>query len=102
MQVCALAWNRHERELLSSHGFSQNQLCLWRYPSMSKVDCHPHLTTTNVQFPMHSRQPRLWQYHALSASRFVYNACRCQTKELSFLRLFSRLTIDAWVHRSGR
>lgn len=36
-QVCALQWNRHERELLSSHGFSQNQLCLWRYPSMVKV-----------------------------------------------------------------
>jgi cell division cycle 20, cofactor of APC complex len=35
--VCALQWNRHERELLSSHGFSQNQLCLWRYPSMTKV-----------------------------------------------------------------
>lgn len=36
-QVCALQWNRHEREILSSHGFSQNQLCLWRYPSMTKV-----------------------------------------------------------------
>ncbi|KAJ7556442.1 hypothetical protein O6H91_05G090000 [Diphasiastrum complanatum] len=36
-QVCALQWNRHERELLSSHGFSQNQLILWRYPSMVKM-----------------------------------------------------------------
>ncbi len=36
-QVCALQWSRHEREILSSHGFSQNQLCLWRYPSMAKV-----------------------------------------------------------------
>mmetsp|Transcript_44336 Transcript_44336/g.111334 ORF Transcript_44336/g.111334 Transcript_44336/m.111334 type:complete len:479 (-) Transcript_44336:28-1464(-) len=36
-QVCSLQWNRHEREILSSHGFSQNQLCLWRYPSMTKV-----------------------------------------------------------------
>jgi cell division cycle protein 20 (cofactor of APC complex) len=36
-QVCSLQWNRHERELLSSHGFSQNQLCLWKYPSMAKV-----------------------------------------------------------------
>lgn len=50
MQVCALAWNRHERELLSSHGFSQNQLCLWRYPSMTKVAHHRHLTT-NVHSP---------------------------------------------------
>ena len=37
VQVCALQWNPHEREILSSHGFSQNQLCLWKYPSMAKV-----------------------------------------------------------------
>ena len=24
-QVCSLQWNTHERELLSSHGYSQNQ-----------------------------------------------------------------------------
>lgn len=36
-QVCALQWNPHEKEILSSHGFSQNQLCLWKYPSLAKV-----------------------------------------------------------------
>lgn len=36
-QVCALLWSKHEKELLSSHGFSENQLCLWKYPSMVKV-----------------------------------------------------------------
>ncbi|XP_002960485.2 cell division cycle 20.2, cofactor of APC complex [Selaginella moellendorffii] len=36
-QVCALQWSKHERELLSSHGFSQNQLILWKYPSMVKM-----------------------------------------------------------------
>ncbi|KAK1259856.1 Protein FIZZY-RELATED 1 [Acorus gramineus] len=36
-QVCALLWNKTERELLSSHGFAQNQLTLWKYPSMVKV-----------------------------------------------------------------
>ena len=36
-QVCSLVWNKHEREILSSHGFSQNQLCLWKYPSMTKI-----------------------------------------------------------------
>ena len=36
-QVCALQWSKHDRELLSSHGYSQNQLCLWKYPSMAKV-----------------------------------------------------------------
>lgn len=36
-QVCSLLWNRHERELLSSHGLNQNQLSLWKYPSMVKI-----------------------------------------------------------------
>ncbi|KAJ6697341.1 hypothetical protein OIU85_003688 [Salix viminalis] len=36
-QVCALLWNKNERELLSSHGFTQNQLAVWKYPSMVKM-----------------------------------------------------------------
>ena len=35
--MCQLQWSRHEREILSAHGFSQNQLCLWKYPSMVKM-----------------------------------------------------------------
>ena len=33
-QVCSLQWGKHEKELLSSHGFSDNQLTLWNYPKM--------------------------------------------------------------------
>jgi len=36
-QVCALQWAKHDRELVSSHGYSHNQLILWKYPSMVKV-----------------------------------------------------------------
>jgi cell division cycle protein 20 (cofactor of APC complex) len=36
-QVCALQWNPYEKEILSSHGFARNQLCLWKYPSMAKI-----------------------------------------------------------------
>jgi cell division cycle protein 20 (cofactor of APC complex) len=36
-QVCSLLWSKNERELLSSHGFTQNQLILWKYPSMVKM-----------------------------------------------------------------
>ena len=36
-QVCSLTWSTTEKEILSSHGFSQNQLCLWKYPTMAKV-----------------------------------------------------------------
>ncbi|CAM9332162.1 unnamed protein product, partial [Ascophyllum nodosum] len=36
-QVCSLQWSRHTKEIVSSHGFSENQLSLWKYPSMLKV-----------------------------------------------------------------
>jgi cell division cycle protein 20 (cofactor of APC complex) len=36
-QVCALLWSKYQREICSSHGFSENQLILWRYPTMTKI-----------------------------------------------------------------
>ncbi|OQR89918.1 hypothetical protein THRCLA_09512 [Thraustotheca clavata] len=36
-QVCSLLWSPTEKELLSSHGYAQNELCLWSYPTMKKV-----------------------------------------------------------------
>ena len=36
-QVCALLWSAEHKELVSSHGFAQNQLTLWKYPSLTKV-----------------------------------------------------------------
>uniref|UniRef100_A0A0E0LYP0 CDC20/Fizzy WD40 domain-containing protein n=1 Tax=Oryza punctata TaxID=4537 RepID=A0A0E0LYP0_ORYPU len=35
--VCALLWNKNEKELLSAHGYVQNSLALWKYPSMVKL-----------------------------------------------------------------
>ncbi|KAL7107448.1 hypothetical protein ACP275_06G055700 [Erythranthe tilingii] len=41
-QICGLQWNRHHQEILSGHGYgngseSQNRLCLWSYPSMTRL-----------------------------------------------------------------
>ena len=36
-QVCSLQWSQHDKEIVSSHGFSHNQLILWKYPSMVKA-----------------------------------------------------------------
>jgi WD40 repeat protein len=35
--VCSLQWSKHDKEIVSSHGYSHNQLILWKYPSMVKV-----------------------------------------------------------------
>eukprot|EP00873_Tetraselmis_striata_P009134 jgi/Tetstr1/429398/TSEL_019310.t1 len=36
-QVCNLVWSKNVNELASTHGYSQNQIVVWRYPSMSKL-----------------------------------------------------------------
>ncbi|XP_078442432.1 B-type cell cycle switch protein ccs52A-like isoform X2 [Wolffia australiana] len=36
-QVCNLVWSKNVNELVSTHGYSQNQIIVWRYPSMSKI-----------------------------------------------------------------
>ena len=36
-QVCNLAWSRNVDELVSTHGYSQNQVVVWRYPGMTKL-----------------------------------------------------------------
>lgn len=36
-QVCALLWSCNYKELVSGHGFANNQLIIWKYPAMTKV-----------------------------------------------------------------
>ncbi|GMI43845.1 hypothetical protein TrCOL_g4045 [Triparma columacea] len=36
-QVCNLQWSKNCNELVSTHGYSLNQIILWRYPSMTKI-----------------------------------------------------------------
>jgi cell division cycle protein 20 (cofactor of APC complex) len=36
-QVCAALWSRDGTELVSSHGYSDNQLTLWKYPSLKRI-----------------------------------------------------------------
>ncbi|CAG7817938.1 unnamed protein product [Allacma fusca] len=36
-QVCNLAWSKNSSELVSTHGYSQNQILVWKYPSLEQV-----------------------------------------------------------------
>ncbi len=36
-QVCNLVWAKNVNEIVSTHGYSQNQVVIWRYPTMSKL-----------------------------------------------------------------
>ncbi|KAH6559772.1 hypothetical protein BASA50_000779 [Batrachochytrium salamandrivorans] len=36
-QVCNIAWSKSSNEMVSTHGFSQNQIIVWKYPQMTQV-----------------------------------------------------------------
>eukprot|EP00557_Chaetoceros_sp_GSL56_P012404 CAMPEP_0176480692 /NCGR_PEP_ID=MMETSP0200_2-20121128/2411_1 /TAXON_ID=947934 /ORGANISM="Chaetoceros sp., Strain GSL56" /LENGTH=783 /DNA_ID=CAMNT_0017876825 /DNA_START=677 /DNA_END=3028 /DNA_ORIENTATION=- len=36
-QVCNLAWSQNCNEIVSTHGYSLNQIAIWKYPTMQKV-----------------------------------------------------------------
>ncbi len=36
-QVCNLAWSKNSDEIVSTHGYSQNQIVVWKYPKMEQV-----------------------------------------------------------------
>ena len=36
-QVCNLLFSKNENELVSTHGYSDNAIVLWKYPSMKKL-----------------------------------------------------------------
>ena len=37
VQVCNLAWSKNVNEIVSTHGYSQNQIIVWKYPTMNKL-----------------------------------------------------------------
>ena len=36
-QVCNLSWSKNVNEVVSTHGYSQNQIIVWKQPSMTKL-----------------------------------------------------------------
>lgn len=37
MQVSSIVWNSSYKELITGHGFTHNQLTIWKYPNFTKV-----------------------------------------------------------------
>jgi len=36
-QVCSVTWSKHGDEFVTSHGFSENQLTVWKFPELKQV-----------------------------------------------------------------
>jgi cell division cycle 20-like protein 1 (cofactor of APC complex) len=39
-QVCNLAWSKNSDEIISTHGYSQNQIVVWKYPRIVSLTGH--------------------------------------------------------------
>lgn len=37
-QICGALWSHSGTEIVTSHGYSDNQLTFWKYPSLRKID----------------------------------------------------------------
>ena len=36
-QVSSLLWSKEHKEIISGHGYAENQLSIWSYPTLNKV-----------------------------------------------------------------
>ncbi|PSN55134.1 Fizzy-related protein [Blattella germanica] len=36
-QVCNLVWSKNSTELVSTHGYTQNQIYIWNYPNLNQI-----------------------------------------------------------------
>jgi hypothetical protein len=50
--VCSLQWGRHEKELVSAHGFSQNQLTVWRAQGVGAATVGTSTGATSTASPL--------------------------------------------------
>lgn len=65
-QVCSLLWSKHNKEICSSHGFSENQLILWKYPGMTKIqEFTGHTARVSDSFFIYC----LFNYHLFSTDK---------------------------------
>ncbi|XP_037314316.1 fizzy-related protein homolog [Pungitius pungitius] len=92
-QVCNLAWSKHANELVSTHGYSQNQVLVWKYPSLTQV---AKLTGHSYRVLYLAVSPdgeaivtgagdetlRFWN---------VFSKTRCTKESKSVLNLFTRI-----------
>lgn len=92
-QVCNLAWSKHSNELVSTHGYSQNQILIWKYPSMvqlAKLTGHSFRVLYLAVSPdgeaivtgAGDETLRFWN---------VFNKSRCTKESKSALNLFGKI-----------
>lgn len=92
-QVCNLAWSKHSSELVSTHGYSQNQILVWKYPSLSQVAKLTGHSTRVLYLAMSPDGEAIVTGAGDETLRFwnVFSKTRSQKENKSVLNLFSSI-----------
>ncbi|XP_071546432.1 fizzy-related protein homolog isoform X3 [Panulirus ornatus] len=92
-QVCNLAWSKHASELVSTHGYSQNQILVWRYPSLAQVAKLTGHTYRVLYLAMSPDGEAIVTGAGDETLRFwnVFSKARSQKESKSALNLFTSL-----------
>jgi len=92
-QVCNLSWSKHSSELVSTHGYSQNQILVWKYPSLVQIAKLTGHTFRVLYLAMSPDGESIVTGAGDETLRFwnVFNKMRSTKETKSALNLFTRI-----------
>ncbi|MXQ83836.1 hypothetical protein E5288_WYG002461 [Bos mutus] len=95
-QVCNLAWSKHANELVSTHGYSQNQILVWKYPSLTQVAKLTGHSYRVLYLAMSPDGEAIVTGAGDETLRFwnVFSKTRSTKESVSVLNLFTRIRDD--------
>ncbi|CAF1258076.1 unnamed protein product [Adineta ricciae] len=92
-QVCNLAWSKHSNELVSTHGYSQHQIVVWKYPSMLQLARLTGHTFRVLYLAVSPDGESIVTGAGDETLRFwnVFTKCRANKESDSVLNLFNKM-----------
>ncbi|KAK6179711.1 fizzy-related protein homolog [Patella vulgata] len=92
-QVCNLAWSKHSNEVVSTHGYSQNQILVWKYPSLVQISKLTGHTYRVLYLAMSPDGEAIVTGAGDETLRFwnVFSKTRSTKESKSVLNLFTRI-----------
>ncbi|XP_026287559.1 fizzy-related protein homolog [Frankliniella occidentalis] len=92
-QVCNLIWSKHTQEFVSTHGYSQNEILVWKYPSLVQVAKLTGHSYRVLYLAMAPNGEAIVTGAGEGTLRFwnVFSKARSQKESKSVLKLFSSI-----------
>ncbi|VDO04449.1 unnamed protein product [Rodentolepis nana] len=84
-QVCNLAWSEHTNELVSTHGYSQNQILVWQYPNLRQLAKLTGHTSRVLYLAVSPDGENIVTGAGDETLRFWNVFCRCKSPKVSVI-----------------